>query len=314
LVLLGRGYAQTAETPPQAGSPTFVVPEIVAGKPLRIVAYGDMRFTDPSNQADTNPKVRKWLVGRIAQEKPDVLLLSGDLPYRGSKQEDWNVYREETAPWRQAGLRVYSTLGNHEFYPDGTLGLQNYFANFPELKGNRWYSVRLGSVYLIALDSVGSSAAGSPQREWLAAQLANLPPEVDFVFFLSHMPMMADVQSEILVHLPSPEQSELRDFLEAQGQKSHAKFVVVNGHIHNYERFEHGGITYLVSGGGGAKPYPVWFRGERDLYQAPGFPNFHYLVITVEGKHASATMYRVADPEAERLSIEAKDFFKLDAK
>ena len=198
--------------------------------------------------------------------------------------------------------------------PTPDKGLKNYFDNFPELKGNLWYSVQFGSVYIIALDSITSLGAGSPQRDWLEAQLDHLPPQVNFVFILSHMPMMADVQSEILVHLPAPEQISIRDFVESKARTAHAKFIVVNGHIHNYERFDHGGICYLVSGGGGAKPYPILVRGEQDLYRVEGFPNFHYLVIDIHGKQAKVTMYRVADPKADTLTVEPKDSFTLEAK
>jgi hypothetical protein len=317
IFLLGRNSVTLAgdSIPTQnLGKPTFEIPGLPAGQPLRIVAYGDMRFTDASNHTDTNPRVRQWLVNRVLEERPDALLLTGDLPFRGSKPEDWQVYQQETAAWRQAGLRVFTTLGNHELYPDIPAGLENYFANFPELRGHRWYSVRMGSVYVLSLDSLSHLAAGSPQREWVRAQLAAMPPEINFIFVLSHMPMMADMQSEILVHLPAQEQADFRDFLEAESHSFHAQVVVVNGHIHNYERFERGGITYLISGGGGARPYPILVRGSQDLYQAPGFPNFHYLVFTIEGKHADASMFRVVDPNAESLSVEEKDTFTLDAK
>ncbi len=92
-------FAQDVSTDPPlelSGKPTFVVKEFKPGDDLKIVAYGDMRFTNPSNTADTNPRVRKWLAERIAQEKPDALFVSGDLPFRGSLNEDWDVYRRET--------------------------------------------------------------------------------------------------------------------------------------------------------------------------------------------------------------------------
>jgi hypothetical protein len=50
------------------------------------------------------------------------------------------------------------------------------------------------------------------------------------------------------------------------------------------------------------------------LYQARTYPNFNYLVITVEGKHADAKMYRVVNPDAAVKSVELKDSFTLDAK
>ena len=301
------------------GEPTFAAEAIKPGAPLRIVVYGDMRFTDPADTSNTNPRVRKWLVEQIAREKPDALFLSGDLPFKGGKKEDWMVYRKETAPWTTAHLRVYPTIGNHELVPLERPGLANYFAEFPWLGQRRWYSAQIGCVYLIALDSnTGDTAMafdpGTPQREWLEAQLKNLPPEIDFVFFLLHMPLLNDIQSEVIVDLPESAEMKLRTFLESASLKSRAKFVVVSGHIHNYERFEKAGISYIVTGGGGAKPYPIYARSREDLYHDAGFPNFHYLVFSITSGRADATMYRVADPKAANLSVEAKDRFSLAPK
>ena len=305
--------------PDHSGKPTFVVSEVKPGDDLKIVAYGDMRFTDPSNTTDTNPRVRKWLVDRIAEEKPDALFVSGDLPFRGSLNQDWDVYRRETAPWTAAHLRVYPTIGNHELVPTPLEGLANYFAEFPWLDGRRWYSVQIGSVYLISIDSNGGRPdlafnPGEAQRVWLESQLEHLPPEVNFVFFLTHMPLLNDIQSEVVADIPTAGQHTLRLYLEKQAALSHAKFIVVCGHIHNYERFENGGISYIVSGGGGAKPYPVYVRNPQDLYRDPGFPNFNYLVLMVHGKQADVTMYRVADPKAPTLTTEVKERFTLTAK
>ena len=118
LLLLFVPYARTAhaQAATELSKPTFVVPEIRPDADLHLVAYGDMRFTQTGNDSDTNPRVRKWLADRVAQEKPNALLLSGDLPFYGSNPDDWKIYREETAPWKQAGLRVYTTLGNHELH------------------------------------------------------------------------------------------------------------------------------------------------------------------------------------------------------
>ncbi len=274
--------------------PTFIVPQADLRLPVTVIAYGDMRFTDPSNSTATNPVVRLALVKRIALEKPDALLLNGDVPWHGGNPGDYAAYAQETQPWRAAHLRVFPALGNHEFDRCAVPQcLANWWAAFPELKGFRWYSVRLGtSIYVIALDTDASLLPGSTQRQWLQNQLTSLPSGVRFVLFAMHHPPVADIQNRFEVsHNPRPNELALRKYLATAAAASSAKFVVIAGHIHNYERFFQDGIVYLVSGGGGAKPYPV-VRTPSDLYQNTKFPNYHYLKFVLDAGVLRATMYR----------------------
>ncbi len=311
---------QTTEHAPQAtaaadnGGPTFTVPDFPVGRPLRIIVYGDMRFTNTRNTTDTAPGVRKWLAEKVGEEKPDLLLLTGDMPFHGSDPADWKVYDRETALWRKEHLRIYPAIGNHEVILSRDLGLANYFRAYPQIDDCGWYSVRLGNIYLITLDTSNFLNPGWPQRKWLDNQLAHLPGSVDFVFFLFHIPLLADLQTAFIAGIPGPGSVDLRHELEAYAAKSHAKFVVFNGHIHNYERFEMNGITHVITGGGGARPYPVFIRGDQDLYHAHTFPNFNYVLITLEGKHAAAKMYRVANPYSTPKYLQLQDSFTLDAR
>ena len=305
---------QTSQGGDEEGRPTFTVSDLPVGRPLRIVVYGDMRFTDPANTSDTHPGVRKWLAQKVGEEKPDLLLLTGDMPFHGSNADDWKVYFQETALWTQERLRIYPTVGNHEVLLDPGSGLRNYFAAYPQIDHHDWYSVQMGNIYLITLDSSSVLSIGRAQRTWLESQLAHLPSSADFVFFLFHIPLVSDLQTAFMLGIPSPDILALRHYLEAQAAASHAKFVIFNGHIHNYERFEMNGITHVITGGGGARPYPIFIRGDQDLYHARTYPNFHYLVITLQGKHADVKMYRVVDPDAAQKSVEVKDSFTLDAK
>jgi acid phosphatase type 7 len=66
---------------------------------------------------------------------------------------------------------------------------------------------------------------------------------------------------------------------------------VISGHVHNYERHEHGGITYFVSGGGAAHAYPV-VRQPSDPFQSTGI-NYHYLLVEVDKQQAKVTMNRI---------------------
>ena len=298
--------------PPMLG-PTLTVDRLRAGASLKFIGYGDTRFTDPQNVQETNPRMRKFLVERIAEEAPDALFETGDLPLTGSYPPDWANFREETAPWRKASLRVYPAIGNHEVTHNFDKGIRYYLAAFPELNNCRYYSVLLGNVYLISIDEFTSMDEGARQRAWLVSQLEHLPPQINFVFFMDHMPLLADLQSEVAVGLPAKHETDLRTLLEAEKPKTRAHFVVLSGHIHNYERFERPGISYIITGGGGAKPYPIFVRGSEDLYRDTRFPVFNYVVFLVHGAHIDATMYRVDHPESAAPKMEVGEHFTLDA-
>jgi hypothetical protein len=93
--------------------PSFQVPASEIGKTPKVIVFGDQRFTDPANTKVTNPKVRRLLVQKIAEEHPDSILMNGDVPYSGDVENDYAVYKSETEIWRNEHLRVYPALGNH---------------------------------------------------------------------------------------------------------------------------------------------------------------------------------------------------------
>ena len=298
----------------QASGADFIRDSRDLSRPLRIIVYGDTRFTDPNETSATNPKVRRWLVDKIAQERPDAVLVSGDVPWHGGVANDYDVYRAETKVWRDAHLFIYPALGNHELIGIERECLENWWNAFSELRGRRWYSVKLGdSVYILNLDSNSSLLPGSKQIEWIRTQLDHLPASVRFVFFNLHHPPVVDVQPRgDANHNGRPNEHALAEFLAQAPEKSRARFVVAAGHIHNYERFYQDGIVYIVSGGGGATPRPI-VRLPADLYQDSSFPNYHYVKFVENGNRFVATMIRVADPDGAAPQWEEKDHFEVPA-
>jgi len=272
-----------------------------------------MRFTNPAVTSGTNPRIRKWLAGKIATEHPQAVLLTGDMPFTGSDPADWKVFQDETSPWRDQHILELPAIGNHEIRGDREKGINNYLDHFPAIGRHRYYSALLGSVEVISLDQTMAATPSSPQGRWFAAQLSHIPPQVEFLVILHHIPWMADRQSEIFVGLPTPQALGLRNILEARLDHIHAKVIVFNGHIHNYERFERKGVEYVVTGGGGAEPYPLLFRGQSDLYQDGGFPVYHYLTIEVANHQFHAVMWKVKNPDDATLAVEQKDQFTINA-
>lgn len=315
LVLTNAAQNPDAALLSQPGA-NFVVKDSELPRELSILVYGDMRFTDPSDIEAANPRARRALVAKIAEEHPDALLLTGDVPYRGTNPNDYREYEAETTAWRTEKLRVYPVLGNHELsgkQPDDPL--KNWWGAFPELDRRRWYSVALGSrIYFLGLDSNSDLTPGSGQRAWLEDQIAHLPKTVEFVFVVLHHPPVADIQTLFEVsHNPRPNEIALRDYLSTVAPRSHARFIVAAGHIHNYERFEVNGVTYLVSGGGGAHPYPVQ-RTPPDQYQGTDFPIFHYILFRLEQGKLDATMYKLGFPMGAQPAWQAEDRFAIAAK
>jgi acid phosphatase type 7 len=321
MAMSGAPVGVHAQNSPASGllsqpGPTFVLKDSELPKNPSIIVYGDMRFTDPSNTTAANPDARRALVAKIAELHPDVLILNGDVPFRGTFAADYDEFKLETKAWRDENLRVYPALGNHEFGGrGGDDPLKNWWSTFPELKNRRWYSAALGSrVYLICLDTDTDLTPGTPQRTWLEDQIAHLPKTVEFVFLAMHHPPVADIQTkEHVDHNPRPNEIALRDYLSKIAPTAHAQLIVASGHIHNYERAEVGGVTYLVSGGGGAQPYEV-DRTPQDQYQATDFPNFHYILFQLDGKQLKATMFRLGLPIAATPEWQARDSFTISAK
>jgi 3',5'-cyclic AMP phosphodiesterase CpdA len=298
---------QTA-APQEPATDPAIVAEAALSSPLVFVIYGDMRFTDPSEMVASEPAARHALVVKIAAERPDALFLTGDVPWHGGTTDDYRVYHDETAVWRERRLRVYPALGNHEFQGcEEPTCLENWWAAFPQSRRQRWYSVTLGTkVRVLALDSNASLLSASPQAVWLERQIDALPESVGFVIILLHHPPVTDSSSGVRAN-----EQALAEYLRSRTPQSSARFLVCAAHVHNYERFERDGVVYLVSGGGGAKPSPVT-RSDADLYKDNEFPNFHYLRFEMEGQRLRGEMVRLTDYDAPSPGMwTVKDRFEL---
>jgi acid phosphatase type 7 len=294
------------------GGATFRVPAAALSSPLVLIAYGDTRFTDPSETAASSAPARRALIDKIAAEHPQAIFMNGDLPWHGVSA-DYDEYRSETRVWRDEQLRVYPALGNHEFSKCAEAQcLELWWNAFAELRGRRWYSVALGDRFLaVLLDSDASLLAGSEQRVWLEQQFAQLG-QVQVILIVMHHPPVADLQTTKSVdHNPRPNEQALAAYLEQIAPSLAARIVVSAGHIHNYERQQQGGIMYLVSGGGGARPYEI-DRTAADLYQGTDFPNYHYVRMELKDGRLSAAMIRLADSDkAAPQTWEVRDRFEI---
>ena len=265
---------------------------VQARTPFRFIVYGDTRFTDPTNTKAASPPVRRTLVQAIAEAEPTFISVGGDLAYNGDDANDWKVWDSETEIWRQRHIAVYPALGNHDLHGNQGVALANYFQRFPALENNRYYSVRTANTLMLVLDSSLDETSG-PQGDWLANRLNSIPSDVDFVFLVLHHPPYTASSDKTPGGGHSARHGEqlLAQVLEGRQGHIHARFVVFSGHVHNYEHQQHNGVTYFVTGGGGARPYPIERTPDDPLNGKT--VNYHYLLIEVDRSNLKVTMHRL---------------------
>lgn len=261
--------------------------------PFHFIAYGDTRFHDPRDHEAANPPVRVALAQAIAEENPAFICFTGDIVYNGYDTDDWKVFDSETAIWREKKIPVYPALGNHDLHGDEKTALGNYFQRFPDLKNSRYYSVRAANTLILVLDSSLDELTG-PQGLWLADRLDHVPTDVDFVFVMDHHPPYTSSSDAKVFgggHSARTKEQALGKLLEDRQARARYRIVMFSGHVHNYERHEHGGVTYFVSGGGAAHAYPIERRPD-DPFKSKEV-NYHYLMVDVDRGQVKVTMNRL---------------------
>ena len=304
--------AGPASAPPQAPRGPYSDLRIdlgAADKPFSFIVYGDMRFTERRNTWDTDPVRRVALVQRIAQESLKLLFITGDLVLRGDSFGDWEVFDRETRPLRQAGIQIFPVLGNHDLVGSVQLAQQNYFRRFPALNSRRWYALRYGNCYFLMVDSNSSLEPQSPQLVWLASELDHLPRGTDYVFVVAHHPSYTQSTREHGAgHAARGSERRLGEFLEEHQKKLKARLFELGGHVHNYERYQNGGVTYIVTAGGGAIPYAV-NRRPGDFYREVG-PTYHFCRFTIDHRKLKFEMVKMMG-DGRATTWEVKDHFEV---
>jgi hypothetical protein len=303
-----------ATIPIHSQSQPLATPPAITVTPVTrtFVVWGDIRFTDPAQCDKSDPDVRQTIVQAIAaaDPRPDFAILTGDVVYHGHDSHDWDIFEKQTKPLRDAKIRLFPVLGNHDV--DGGSGRPDFskrFAdlkNYPQLEKNVWYSMIYGNSLFLMLDSQSDYRADSPQGIWLRNMLKGVPDDLDFLFIVLHHPVVTHAsqglarvsvcneqqKAVVAPHGVEDNEKKLKLVLEDFSQ-SHplASLLVFSGHNHNYERYGDKRITYIVTGGGGATPYPVK-RDPNDAYHDSG-PTFHYCKISSDDKGLLFEMFKL---------------------
>ncbi|MGI9659356.1 MAG: metallophosphoesterase, partial [Gaiellaceae bacterium] len=203
----------------------------------------------------------------LIEQHPEATVAAlGDLAYEDGSQEE---FAECYAPsWGQALERTRPALGNHEYGTEDAVGYFDFFADTlvelgPDASdpGRGWYSYDLGSWHVVVLNSncadvVGGCGSGSPQDEWLRADLADSEARCTLAYW--HHPRF----SSSTVHPPGVEMSALWETLDQAGVE-----LALTGHHHGYERFAPQGADGTLEPETGVSQFIVG-TGGRGSYQS----------------------------------------------
>jgi hypothetical protein len=188
-------------------------------------------------------------------------------------------------PWEPVIPRIrYAVTGNHDDLTDSGLPLRQLLGAAAERDGRTYFADDLGPWHVVVLDAncdvvEGGCGPGSPQLRWLRADLAANPAACTLALW--HQPRFSSGY-----HGDDERVGPFWDALAEAGAE-----LVLNGHDHDYERFDpqdptgakdpEQGITEIVLGTGGGEARA--FNGLRanSVVRASGV--FGVLQLTLHG-------------------------------
>ncbi len=208
-----------------------------SGAPLRILAIGD---TNPG----LGPTVTN-LLGVLLPMKPELTLHLGDIEYYDSGFDTWQYWADVMQPLLSQGA-MFPAIGNHELEtPDEFSDYTLRFFHGAGFNGtDEYYELTDAGVHFYMLDTELPLDSTSPQLAWFTQRIALAEQEPAYRF------------SIVGFHKPFVTCGDTGDNPVARAAfeplfLSHKVPLVLQAHMHGYERFDFGNITYVTTGGGG---------------------------------------------------------------
>ncbi|MDH6453864.1 MULTISPECIES: metallophosphoesterase [unclassified Streptomyces] len=198
----------------------------------------------------------------------DALVTTGDNVYPDGNPH-WFAPRLDR-PYSALPHPMWITLGNHDVQAGhGSAELRHL--GLPNLP----YAKQLPGIQLLFLDANHPDAA---QSRWLENRLSASGPPVRVVVF--HQPAWS-----CSLHGSTP----AVDARWVPVLERHRVTLVLSGHDHNYQRFTSAhGVTYIVTGGGGASLYPL-ASGCRTPHRAAAAARHHFTAVEATATHVTVT-------------------------
>lgn len=247
---------------------------VKSGEPFTFAIYGD---TQPNDE--NHLKILRLMM----KAQPLFIINMGDL-VREDAAYAWNDYFSEICEKTDLGetIPIYSSIGNRDGAKYGSKALYYKYLSLPSNNPDHteaYYSFNIGDAHFIALDSYLPFDPGSPQYRWLVEDLrasANYQWKIVFL----HEPLYSTGKHGSNMR----ERMILGPLFEENGVR-----LVFAGHDHLYERSESmKGVTYIVTGGGGASLY----NATKAQWVAVIDKSHHFCKILREENHLKVDIIR----------------------
>jgi hypothetical protein len=208
-----------------------------SGGPVRFMAIGD---TNPALGGHTQK-----ILSQVLPKGPDFTIHGGDIQYYSSTLETWAYWFPEMQPMLSQG-GFFPSIGNHESELLGEF--EQYYLRFFGKAGfegtDEYYRFETGGIYFFSVSTELPLDLGSVQGTWLSAQLDAVSKLPGFRFSVIYM------HKTLVTCGDTGQNTAVREQFEPLFTQYKVP-LVVQAHMHGYERFELNGITYITSGGGG---------------------------------------------------------------
>jgi Calcineurin-like phosphoesterase len=249
----------TAPRPPTA---TAAVPR----GPVRsgLVAFGD------SGGGPAQPAVARAMERWAATHRVDALVTTGDNVYERGEPELFAAQLDQPYRTLRRGRPLWATLGNH----DASAG----------------HGAEHSATWACPTSPTPSPCPGSSCCSWTPTG-STRPRRAGWTRLSDPAP---DLRA-VVFHHPAWSCS-VHDTSEQVGRhwvpvlEDHRVALVLNGHDHNYQRFvSPGGVTYVVTGGGGRRLYPLDGCASGSPERVAGQVRHHFTAVEVRDGSLAVT-------------------------
>jgi hypothetical protein len=212
------------------------------GDPVRFLAIGD---TNPALGTSTTD-----VLSHVLPKNPDFTAHGGDIEYYDSLVETYALWFQLMAPLLRQGA-FEAAIGNHD--SDTQAGepsvkyeqyTQRFFGGAGFDGTDAYHSYSSGGVYFFVLDTEQPIDPESIQMQWLANELQKVSalPGYRFSVLTMHRPFWTcgdtgDDPADLAQLMPTLQQYKVP--------------LIIQAHMHGYERFETTGLTIVTAAGGG---------------------------------------------------------------